>query len=226
MATNSRILTNFIKARYAEWAGDFSHCRKLLQDITDRRYLERIKSRERAIELQKPIRTRPHLPPFSHPLELIQNAGLQVKEYADSLIEADEENPTVITTEHLRGVVWEVGSHEFEFRAYLSDLSWESTFYKNAALAAEKYGGRPFTYKEESPSPRKEQTDNHSTRERSEKVGGAIWILDGDNFFREVTVSYLALTKVRGIWARRELPKDKEPIVNGFREVLTLLEGV
>jgi hypothetical protein len=225
MATNSKVLTNFIKARYAEWAGDISYCQELLQDITDRRSLERVKSQQRAIESPRLGKARTTLAPYSHPLELIQHAGLQVKEYADALVKADEASPTVTTTEHLRGVVWEVSSHEFEFRAYLRDLSWESMLYKNAALAAEKYGGIPFIYKEEGPGQRKEQIENHSRREGSGKIGGATWILDEGNFFREVTVSYLALTKVRGIWARRELPEDKEPIVNGFREVLTLLEG-
>lgn len=225
MATTSKVLTNFIKARYAEWAGDISYCRELLQDITDRRSLERVKSQKQAIESPGPAKARTTLAPFSHPLELIQNSGVQVKEYADALIAEDKESPTVITTEHLRGVVWEVSSHEFEFRAYLSDLSWEATFYKNAALAAEKYGGTPFIYKEEGPVQRKEPSENNSRRERIGKISGAVWILDGGKFFREVTVSYLALTKVRGVWARRELPKDKKSIVNGFGEVLTLLEG-
>jgi hypothetical protein len=104
----------------------------------------------------------------------------------------------------------------------LKDLAWEETLYRRVQQIIERRGDATLHDQDD----RNEDQGNLPFQDNKVVANGrgASWIIEGDDFFREVTVSDLALIVVRGIWARHELPQNGLRIRELFKDVLDELK--
>ena len=128
-----RIVDCFTRARYAAWAGDLKHCRRLLDLVEN--YSKAARSQDHrwdslGLILHSADQLRERLDAqTSFPSEDVKRS--KKKSVADKTL--------LISTQHLRGVVHRTGDFDFELRAYLNDLNWESDLYRRASSVAREY---------------------------------------------------------------------------------------
>ncbi len=121
MQPTETISNRFARARYAAWAGDVEHCRRLLHDI--RLESTKVSEPNHASAFGLMLRAASQL---SERLEIERRRS----EIAQNMFRPEKQ---VIITKHLRAVVHQSSEFEFELRAYLDDLSWEDSLYKRTS---------------------------------------------------------------------------------------------
>jgi hypothetical protein len=119
-----------------------------------------------------------------------------------------------VETRHLRGVIWRLGSREFQMYAYLTDLSWESNLFKNAKIFISKFG------EEKLPS---YLDSGEEARIKSFMGSSGSWLITGNPFF-QVHISDLGLIEAHGLWIKKELPKEAGQIKKAFSSILDKLD--
>jgi hypothetical protein len=210
MTDNTDVSQLFVRLRYAAWAGDIKHCHELFH---------RLEAQSGRGE------------PLTYPTAILaQRAGLLLERLQRIESEIDEQQ-RLVATNHLRGVIWRIESHEFQLRAYLDDFSWEVEMFRRIAAIKIREGTDQFELEEvrdelkEYLSP--EQSDGKLSAEFGREIvtsRGARWVIGGNEFFRDVKVSDIGLILVKGIWTQRLPPDSLQSIKSGFIEVLDQIE--
>lgn len=119
-----------------------------------------------------------------------------------------------VETRHLRGIIWRLGSREFQMYAYLTDLSWESNLFKKAKIFISKFGEEKLP-----PYPDSEE----EAHIKSFMGSSGSWVVSGNPFF-QVHISDLGLIEARGLWIKKELPKEAGQIKKAFGSILYNLD--
>ena len=119
-----------------------------------------------------------------------------------------------LETRHLRGIIWRLGSREFQMYAYLTDLSWESNLFEKAKILISKFGEEKF------PSYLGSERELHT---KPFLGNGGSFVFTGNPFF-QIHISDLGLVEVHGLWIKKDPPKDADQIKKPFGSVLEKLD--
>jgi hypothetical protein len=204
----------YIVATFALWAGDFAFAETLLREFSPPRNTP---SLEGGIEAPEDIMRATGVLRLR---QLWQRRGefqKYVAEYRSHGMELVEQ-PLVVRTEHLRGVVWRTGEREFQMQAYLVDLSWQDELFNRAHAEA----GRHETAR---PSGRGTAAEPLELG-REDIVGrglGRAWTVTGHPFL-QVEVTDLGLIDASMVWVEARLPERGEEIIGPFRGILNSLD--
>jgi len=162
------------------------------------------------------------------PLALLGEAGAQIEAHlADKDAPPDE---LLVTTVHLRGVLWQVDRREFELLAYLVDYGWEEALYRCAVMAAKAGHGTILESEEDDITESEEvhQGELFQLVEHEPTMDGGpglSWEEDADGLQCVVTVGDLGLIKIKGTWYGRDMPQDARELVSRFRAILDRIES-
>jgi hypothetical protein len=196
----------FTRARYAAWAGDLTHSRRLLRSITLRSSAETEK--ERSWDSMGMV-----LHAASELLSHI-NEDNENKEHPLPESKSAPPNEMLIVTSHLRGVIHRTGDYEFEVRAYLDDLAWETSLYERCSELSVMY--EPNLRERVRKIRRKElKRDTAEMRRPS-----ASWRLVDEELLRTVFLGPFALIKIGATWIGKALPPDFERVRNKLEGIL------
>lgn len=210
MSENYRVEDAFTTAKHAEWAGDVEYCRKQLT------ILNRLTSDVPEDE-------------GWHPLELLRQAGQMLEKL---LVDREPAPPElVVTTDHLRGIVWQTGRREFEMRAYLTEPTWEDSIYRHAWHATKARSVIRVEPEEEDEDEERNVPDQGNLFQEGERAPevdegeGISWEENAEGLLCLVTVGDLALIKLKGTWTGDGIPQSAGEIVRRFRTILERIES-
>jgi hypothetical protein len=213
MADLAELVTMFTRARYAAWAGDLRHCRDLLN-----------RARAQSADLNETDRSWDSLGMLLHATdELLARIGGEETATEDAKPSETKSIPDdagLILTQHLRGVIHRTGDYDFELKAYLDDLDWESDLYRRASVVAERYS-RPSLRERVKRIRRQELADRKNVEVRRPS---ASWRIVGNTIIRVVSLGPFGLIKVRATWTREDPPNDFGEIRISLEEVLREIE--
>jgi hypothetical protein len=200
-----------IIARRAAWAGDVGYCRARLDD------LHRL-TRRKTVAADE-----------WGPEALLVRAGNKLR----TRIKGRESPPKELVLEfsHLRGVVWQTDSREFELLAFLTNNKWEDQLHRHAQIAAEHPGAQLLRVEDEETGAGQDgrQKELFPPGERAEPVDegtGVAWEEDIRGLLCTVVVSELGLIKVKGVWLLKAMPQGSAEVVSRFEGILTRIEGL
>lgn len=198
-AESGRIDPHFVIARFAQWAGDTELALKLFRKIG--------RGRRASDFYGKPL----------SPSEVIVAASLrrsgQIVRNRKSLRDyvprdqQEEELSVAIETRHLRAVIWQFETDEYEMRGFLTDLGWEGRLFENARRLAGDQQKQPIG-------------DSKNNKLPVRLGRGIGWTLTGDRASR-ITVDELGLIQSRTAW---QPPQAQEAVLEHHRRILRLLE--
>jgi hypothetical protein len=201
----------FTIARRAAWAGDVGYCRERLED------LHRL-TRRKTVAADE-----------WDPEALLVRAGNKLR----TRIKGRESPPKelVLESSHLRGVVWQTDSREFELLAFLTDNNWEEQLHRHARVAAEHPGAQLLRVEDGETGAGQDgrQKELFPPGERAEPVDegtGLAWEEDARGLLCTVVVSELGLIKVRGVWLLKAMPQHSAEVVSRFKGILSRIEGL
>lgn len=208
--TEGPVIEAYIVARFAEWAGDRDHSRRLYAECGGRRpyndFPKRFDGPLEVIRFVSELRAARLGEPVSDGTRVFAAKVFATEGHLRSLPPPE---PMLLTpTRHLRAAVHRVGNRDFQMRAYLDRLEFEPRLYENArrvgtaavqTASAETIGDRVY----DSP--------------------GVTWVIEG-RLFQKVTVSDFGLIKSEGRWTQQELPRTADEVLRPFQRLLEALD--
>lgn len=216
MDEKTRIAKTYTHARHAEWAGDITQCEA---------YLRRVE------------------PAFAEGLPVSAGLAEVIRGRAGELLRRMAYLPeaarppaeAIVETAHFRGVIRQLGTREFELRAYLSDFGYEETFWGRVEiLVAERRKGdarlsslahsRPAGEATDvGPGAGTARADGDWPDEEDDDPSRGWWEASGSVSI-QVTVSEFALVGIRATWNLPQGPRDFPTVYSMLREVLNRFE--
>jgi hypothetical protein len=195
-------IESFVIASFALWAGDIDYAASLLSEYAAGTSL-------------------PDLEGIYEPEQVLRAAAATRLQEIRALRElrGDPENPTpssrppVLKTAHLRGVVWQTNEREFQLKAYLSSLSWETSLFDNAGTVSLAASG-------DSQAPLPTRSPAH----RESGARSAAWVVTGNPFIR-VYLGEMGLLQANALWTLRRTPDNLEAILDALQRVLASLDS-
>lgn len=201
----------YVIATFALWAGDVEYGQDLLRKLAPLREYgklpEKVESSEELILYIAALRHRQLIQRKREYNNVVDNYRMQGFNLSAELL--------TVETRHLRGIIWRLGSREFQMYAYLTDLSWEPNLFRKAKRLISAFG------EEKLPSYVGSESEIHA---KSFTGSGGSWIVTG-NPFLQIHVSDLGLIEALGLWVKKKPPQDVDQIKKAFSSILHKLDG-